>query len=687
MKAFWSPSLGAIASFSTNADFTIQEVAQWADTPPMHFHSVTMVDDWVRVDQSDIDSIPSRQRTHLATTLAQAILGDISASTTESALAEIEELLEAGANIERLTSALCIAPLRESSRASNIAKLAASTQRFASAGVFSTVSENQPHIRRLSDAWLSMSAGAIANSGFSPQQLWRALIDTSAVLKVLDAVGKRDYRSLVLAWNPILLYLDVRAAGRRMALARIGQELAEKLGLQTGKRRSSATTSEPIETLESAHQRSVAQTNRGSASERRDRALTQVDAIIEQVSRGNDLRAQKFLNELIRDQEDQTEHLVKSLCNIAQRCKEIFRHDFERECLLRARGLAPNDPWTLIQWGSYLKDIRAFSDARDAFLLAKVSSDDLTPDRCLADLLAAEDRFEESLAAYKSIPNWDQVEHIGTAVADLLRRMGRLDEALMQYDHVLRHWPLSHRAQAGIAEVHQIRGNQPRALELYSKLAVENQGSPDEIYYLLKQGSIQRRLGKIADALRTAESATRRWPFSPLARYLRNSILIMSNRFGDLDRDLPEASKIPGFAEWQRSFNRGLMLLCTNQLSAARDELIKGVASVGAITSENGILAMAAAHALLQERRFVEARSMIQKTADLDLKDEQLVHLRLILQLHVAAMLNDEAESQRLRDEIANSGQMDLTHAAQELAQNNLSAVNSCELVLFARCG
>jgi hypothetical protein len=48
---------------------------------------------------------------------------------------------------------------------------------------------------------------------------------------------------------------------------------------------------------------------------------------------------------------------VKSLCNIAQRCTEMFRTDFERICLDYARKLSPNDAWVLVQYGNHLKRI------------------------------------------------------------------------------------------------------------------------------------------------------------------------------------------------------------------------------------------------------------------------------------------------------------------------------------------
>ncbi len=65
------------------------------------------------------------------------------------------------------------------------------------------------------------------------------------------------------------------------------------------------------------------------------RVLKQINAIADQVARGRDQRARRFLDELIREQMrySETEHAVKSLCNIAQRCADMFRSDFEQVAL------------------------------------------------------------------------------------------------------------------------------------------------------------------------------------------------------------------------------------------------------------------------------------------------------------------------------------------------------------------
>lgn len=682
MKTFWSPSIGATVSVSRASGVTIEKIGGTGEQR-LHLHAASCANDWTEVSAEQVASLPFRQRTQAAVTLAQSATLGLSASTTDVILEELEQLLEAGIDSTKVLCSLCVAPLNEASRAETLAAAAISKRRFASADIFSRVHENQPHIRRLSDAWLRVPFETISASGFSPSVLWRALVEASAIIGVLDAIGKRDHRALRHAWNPLVLYLGASAAGRNMALARIGQKLADGLALQHNPRRAALAREEQV--VES--DRPMGQLPRGSVADRKDRALTQVEAVIDQVNHGNDARAHRFLAELIRDQKGEPEHLIKSLCNIAQRCKEIFRSDFERFCLREALELSPNDPWTLIQWGNHLKDCRSFSEARTSFNLAKTLSNDLTPDHCLADLLAAEDRFDDALRAYKSIPNWRESELVGTAIADVLRKTGRLDEAAMQYDYVLRHWPLSARARAGNAEIHQAHGNLLRSFEIYAELAMETQGTPDECHYMLMKGTILRRLRRIPEALSVADSALRRWPFNPAARYLRNSSLILAERFGDLDRDLPEASSAPGFSEWRRSFNRGLMLLCTSQFSAAREELVRGVASIGRVNSENGILAMAAAHALMHEQRFLEAKAMLQRTEAVDLQDEQLLHLRLVLRLHVATLLNDEREAERLQNEIIGSGQSEAVEAAEKIMAKNFSAANTCELRLFAVCG
>ena len=89
------------------------------------------------------------------------------------------------------------------------------------------------------------------------------------------------------------------------------------LGLTVGV---AAMLAESTETAEYRRQDSL------STGEKIERALKQVQAIQQAVGQGQDQKAESFLKQLIASQiDDDHEYVVKSLCNIAQRCADLRR--------------------------------------------------------------------------------------------------------------------------------------------------------------------------------------------------------------------------------------------------------------------------------------------------------------------------------------------------------------------------
>ena len=90
------------------------------------------------------------------------------------------------------------------------------------------------------------------------------------------------------------------------------------------------------------------------------RVEKQIVAITQAVSEGHDAKADKFVRELVAQQLSYPggePYAVKSLCNIAKRCADLFRVDFEIKCLALACEIAPTDAWALIQYGDHLKRV------------------------------------------------------------------------------------------------------------------------------------------------------------------------------------------------------------------------------------------------------------------------------------------------------------------------------------------
>ena len=208
-----------------------------------------------------------------------------------------------------------------------------------------------------------------------------------------------------------------------------------------------------------------------------ERALKQISAIVEAVSQASDAKARLFLRQLINSQsgEDSVEYLTKSLCNVAKQCADMYRTDFEYECLSAALAAKPDDAWTLVQLGDHFKRIGDFDNALATLSKAMTHGLPEIVHSSIADVWSEKGDFQRSLDIYKSIPNWESSVTIRTAIADNLRRMNRLAEAEREYaillsDPNLMSQEVAHRVYAGQAQIAQVEGKISEAIEIYRKL-------------------------------------------------------------------------------------------------------------------------------------------------------------------------------------------------------------------------
>jgi tetratricopeptide (TPR) repeat protein len=679
MKAYWSPSTGTIARLEETGLLQFESLAGAPIAAPRH--SVSNIDDWEPVGA--IEDLPQRFRTHRVIAILRAALAGLQEETTRAVLADAERAIQEGADTDRVKSELCVAPLRTTHHIQNLATLASAQGALAVAEILDFVHQAQPRLRHLTNIWLTLTLPEIAETGTDRLALWMAVVESRALVKILTAT---DRRGLTHAWNPLVLRLGPLSANESRALVKLGVKIAETLGF--GRRRGSQELAKLEDDRGYANDENNRRNNHRvhSWQQERDRALKQIDSIASEIGLGNDDRAHKFLRDLVRSQESTPEYLVKSLCHVAQRSKLLFRFDFERECLRCAREITPDDPWLLVQWGNHLKDCGEFEAARDAFEAARVHGDPVA-DTSLADLLVAEGNLNAALAFYKGLPTWRSSQREATAIADVLRKMGRYDEARAQYEYILQRWPADDRARAGVAEIHRAEGRRDRALMMYSELAREFSGASSEEahVYALSECVILKEIGETKRAFFCADNILQRWPFHRSAQFLKNALLILLDREAEVDTNLPESAGFSGYGEWARSFNRGLMLLATNRFAAAQRELLGGISRLRKESSDT-LLRLAAAQASLGNGNYEKARELLLVTGPIPKWDEYMEYLRAVLQLHASAAVKDHSTATRLRKFLDSSGDADIQSAVVQITKSDFKSALAAELRLLARC-
>jgi tetratricopeptide (TPR) repeat protein len=411
----------------------------------------------------------------------------------------------------------------------------------------------------------------------------------------------------------------------------------------------------------------------------------QIASIAESVSKGRDARARRFLGELIREQTSFSggeNYAVKSLCNVAQRCADMFRTDFEAVCLDKALQLDPFNAWALIQYGNHLKRVGNYVEALSTFERAEQLGQNVVAKASVADVYSQQGDYPKAVLTYKAIPNWNNEPKVLTAVADNLRRMGRMPESEAAYTNLIRlakeglpeFADSEHRALAGIAEVAKGQGRLVDALKIYRQiLEGKDLDDRDVCIHKLALCNILKLMDEFVEAYEVVDTVIQEYPFCMQARFIRGSILGLIGKEQDGLKDLPESSVSRSWREWLRRYYRGLLLLKLKRYGDAKKNLVEELPKAIASGEEKAILRMAAALWFLREGQTPEADGILSEIPDL--YDCHTEYLSLVLKLHSATQKKDLATMDSLRERIAGLQVVDarLDKAVVALREGNFS--------------
>lgn len=609
---------------------------------------LSCLEDWEEVPTGDIalvlHNLASRHWGLQAESFSLALLDGVEGELAVRAIQEIEELLAARVSSDDLLHRLLIAPLRESSRAKEIAKLSVSSGFAVTGEVFNSLENLQPLLSRLALAWLKLPEELFAGTEIGRTAVWKKLFTGHIATHLLRASSGPEFKS---HWTSLLS--QSQSPRIRAALMKIGNVLTE--GLYPAEER------EPLSTLRDGPSDDVnwRQVPREPGVVRFERALRQVNAIAGAVSQGKDDLAYKFLKDLIQAQleDGDTGYVTKSLCNIAQRCAEMFRTDFERECLLAARELNPGDWWTLVQWGDHLKRTGQFDSATEALERAWQISQNPIAKSCLADVWVRRGQFDVAIKIYQSLPGWDNDQRIRTALADILRRMGRLEDAREEYAAISSQWG-GHRPLAGLAEIAKLQMRPKDALAIYDQILASPLIEISRLNCRMARIYVLKLLGRFEEAFQECDDIVLKFPFLMKARVLRASILGLLGQATNGLADVPQLQSSNVLGQWTANYFRGLLLLKLNRFKEARECLV-GALRVSLETGDELVmLRLGAALALIGDENFLEASKILKnipETGNLVAR-----YLARVLMFHVATSEVDRASLRWVEGEIGDTG-------------------------------
>jgi len=639
-------------------EYTVLDVVRGKEQDPIEAQYLySAAQDWEEIEGTDADALleTATREYWLKRTVSflRLAIGGLESSLEKRVFEEVEEILGPRVSSEKVIDRLLVAPLADPRSPLMPAQSALSYGFSAIASILDELAELQPLLHRLTDLWLSIDETLFSNFPESRETIWLTLVEKCGIKQLLKTDSGYKFTN---KWN--LLAFNFPSPKSRSGVSKIGKELS--LRLFPGEKQEIITVSsmEEAEPTPRDEKEPVMRSH-----EVYERVKKEIAAISKAVSEGHDTKAESFLRQLIQRQTSFSggeRYAVKSLCSIAQYCADMFRMDFEAICLDKALQMDPSDLYALVQYGDHLKRVGNYDKALEAFEKAGQLGAGVVAKSSAADVYSQQGNYAQAILAYKAIANWSDFPEVHTAIADNLRKMGRMNESKAAYNeliHLAQQGSLEFtasdvRARVGIAEIAKTQGRFEDALRIYDKiLKQEDIDYRSRHFYKLGLCTVLKLMDKYKEAYVVADEVVQECPFAMSARFVRGSILGLIGKELEGLKDLPESGPSRSWREWLRPYYRGLLLLKLKRYGEAKKALIEELPKAIASGEEKDILRMAAALCFLGEEKTFEADRILSDIPNLH--DCNTQYLSLVLKLHSATYREDIAVMDSLRKQIA----------------------------------
>lgn len=636
--------------------------------------------DWEEIEGTDANALLETAACEYwlerTVSLLRLAIDGLEESLETKVLEHVEELLSSRVSSEQALDRLLVAPLADPRPSVALAKSALSHGFSSVAAILDELVDLQALLHRLTDLWLGLPETAFSNFSESKEMIWVTVVEKCGIKRLLNAGSKHDFTA---KWN--LLAFCFPTPQSRSGVSTLGQEFSRRL-FPYEEQAEIITVSSKEETELISHDEEERVFRDHKIFKRVEK---QVGTIAQAVSEGHDAKAESFLQQLIQEQTSLPggeSYAVKSLCKIAQCCADMFRMDFEIVCLDKARQLNPFDAWTLIQYGDHLKRVRKYGEALKVFDQVKQFGESDVASSSIADVYSQQGDYVKAILAYETIPNWKDKPELRTAIADNLRRMGRMEAAKKCYSELinlaqqglLEFVGVGIRAQAGMAEIAKKQGRLVDALQGYRGILKQKELDDRELLiYRLGLCNVLKLMDEFDEAYKVVDAIIQEYPFCMQARFTRGSILGLIGREMEGLKDLPESSGSRSWQEWLRCYYRGLLLFKLKRYGDAKKNLVEELPKAIASGEDKGILRMAAALWFLKEGETPEADGILSSIPEL--YDCHAKYLSLVLKLHSATQKEALARMNFLRERIAELKVVDarLDKAVVALGERNFS--------------
>ena len=426
----------------------------------------------------------------------------------------------------------------------------------------------QPDIRRWRSAWDALAPELFEGPG--SKEVFGHLLVTSGALRKLVQSDPDDTDSLLYDYltdpafqalpnhRRILMYLvgPFRSVKQGLTLESEGEEEEGDFAKPRRARRSSEKLRRSFIAFETVNK--------------------QKEAIKRLLSEGNTERAQKYVKDLVEYQKNRSEveDLVRSLCDLAQHAKTIGDHRGQLNLARSAVEMLPSDGWSQSQLGDAYLCLGQYHDALKAYDNACNQGHNAVPRSGRAEVLKAMGRLEEALEEYdKAVQEFPRDVVPRSGRAEVLKAMGRLEEALEEYDKAVQEFPRDVVPRNGRAEVLKAMGRLEEALEEYDKAVQE---FPRDVVPRSGRAEVLKAMGRLEEALEEYDKAVQEFPREVVLHSGRAEVL---KAMGRLEEALEEYDK--AVQEFPRDVvprnGRAEVLKAMGRLEEALEEYDKAV--------------------------------------------------------------------------------------------------------------
>ncbi|MEX0655322.1 MAG: tetratricopeptide repeat protein [Phycisphaeraceae bacterium] len=580
---------------------------------------------------------------------------------------------------DQLIARMLIAPLKNTHQWAGLSKTAAAQGLNAVANILDQVVSSQPLLRRFMSAWDRLPLTLFTPLHTTKGAVWEQLVDKGLNLQIINATSRDHLRRIFHQFA-----FSMSTPPKRAATVAIGEAIAKALYANDGMARSL----EKLMLSDQEYDDGVVENDARSNHAKYVQVMSQINAITDAIAEGNDSRARRFLKQLVELQMGSHEgdsRAVKSLCNIAKQCADMFRSDFERECLYAALELAPSDEWTLAQLGDHFKRTGEYDQAID--VLSRIQGEQsAVAESTLADVYAHQGQIEKALDTYRRIPGWRNEASIRTAIADNFRRLGDHDRALELYEELEADGLASDRTAAGKAEIAKCRGRLQEAHDTYRELL--RRGQEDErsrVVYHCALANVLQRMGDTKQAFEVIDQVVQDAPFAMQARVIRASLLGLFDEEEEGLASLPYRGQLTAVGEWVRHYCRGLLLLKLQRFAEARQQLLENLEAKVLAGEERALLRLAAAITYVGEGQAKRAREMLPD--QLGAGDAYAQYIEMMVRYHLAVIQQQDEERLHIAEWFRNQPieGSDVVQAIKHIDAGDYAAAIRCEINAMLR--